>query len=179
MATITAQILVGHAHPNHGGVTPTHRLYLSENSRPAWILAPETVFAREGVTQNGKITWIPTVENMLEDALLMIAIHVVRDPTVSEAAERFLRSKSSSLVTLYEDIDRKDLEQLYEKCRAAEINSKLVLTIMDGSTVAGQLKVLEKYRMDVEVCTPRYSRSHSQWHSSSVVRGSLDDTRTT
>lgn len=41
MAAYTAQALVGQAHPNHGGITPTHRLYLSENSRPAWILLPE------------------------------------------------------------------------------------------------------------------------------------------
>ena len=39
MATITAHILVGSAHPNHGGILRTHSLFLSENSRPAWTLA--------------------------------------------------------------------------------------------------------------------------------------------
>jgi hypothetical protein len=43
MASFTAQILVGSAHPYNGGIIPTHFLFLSENDRPAWILVPENV----------------------------------------------------------------------------------------------------------------------------------------
>ena len=35
MATLTPQILVGIPHPNHGGINPSHFLFLSENNRPA------------------------------------------------------------------------------------------------------------------------------------------------
>ncbi len=76
MATFTAQILVGSPHPNHGGINPTHSLFLSENSRPAWILVDP--YPDSG-PRNSRIVWIPTLENMLEDALLMIAVYVCKD----------------------------------------------------------------------------------------------------
>lgn len=175
MATFTAQILIGSAHPNHGGITPTHQLYLSENSHPAWLLVPATVANRVPIRPSETVTWIPTHENMLEDALLMIALHVVRDPGVGEAAERLLRTKTPSFATLREDIDKQDLQHLYEKSRSADIEVKLVITVMHGSTVMGQLKALEKYRMEVEVCTPRYSRSYSRWRERIMTGGTLDD----
>jgi len=74
MATMTAQILVGRPHTNHDGINPTHYLFLSENSRPAWVLVSQNIFPKEQ-RDHSRITWIPTVENMLEDALLMIALH--------------------------------------------------------------------------------------------------------
>ena len=43
MATMTAQILVGNPHPYHGGINPTHKIYLSESSRPALILIREDI----------------------------------------------------------------------------------------------------------------------------------------
>ena len=33
MATLTAQILIGSEHPYHGGMGPSHQLFLSENDR--------------------------------------------------------------------------------------------------------------------------------------------------
>ncbi len=175
MAAFTAQILVGAAHPNHGGITPTHHLYLSENSRPIWLLFPNSVLDGIPNALPEKVTWIPTVENLLEDALLMIAIHVVGDLGISDAAGRLFRAKAPGVVALQEDIDRQDLEHLYEKLQAADIPAKLVLTAMHGSTVMRHLKVLEKYRMDVEVCIPQYSRSYSRWQEQVVVKGTLDD----
>lgn len=175
MATFTAQILIGSAHPNHGGINPTHQLYLSENSHPAWLLVPAIAANRVPSMPSETLTWIPTHENILEDALLMIALHVVRDPGVSEAAERLLRTKTPSFATLREDIDKQDLQHLHEKSRAVETGVKLVITVMEGSTVMGQLKVLEQYRMEVEVCTTLYSRSYSRWQERIMTRGALDD----
>ncbi len=59
MATVTASILVGTVHQNDGGISPTHQLLLSENSRPAWSLFSMDSAKRRAV-------WIPTVEDMLE-----------------------------------------------------------------------------------------------------------------
>jgi hypothetical protein len=38
MGTFTAQILIGNNHRYGGGIIPSHAVFLSENSRPAWIL---------------------------------------------------------------------------------------------------------------------------------------------
>ncbi len=175
MATFTAHILVGSAHPNHGGISPTHHLYLSENSRPAWLLIADNLVDRMSDTPSETITWIPTLENTLEDALLMIALYVVKDSSVRDVARDLLGTKDANSVTLHEDIDEQQLHQLYERSRAADIPAKLVLTVMHGSAVMRQLKVLEKYTMEVEVCVPYYTRSYSRWEGQVVVRGRLDD----
>ncbi len=36
-----------------------------------------------------------------------------------------------------------------------------------SSTIRGQLKVLQDYEMDLEVCTPVYSRFYSEWRAKS------------
>ena len=44
-----------------------------------------------------------------------------------------------------------DLNQLY----------KIVLTVLEGSSVRSQLDVLNRYEMDMEVCTPSISKTCS------------------
>ena len=173
MATLTAQVLIGTPHQNHGGIEPTHYLFLSENSRPAWILVPENIFNEESA-EFKKITWIPTMENMLEDALLMIAIHVIRDEEIRNLAERYFRNETTEWAELYEDIDEGDLESLREKCREIGNRYKIVITVFEGSSARSDVKILENYKMDVEVCTPTYYRLFSSWTGETRIEGSLD-----
>ncbi len=164
MGTLTAQILTGTAHPNHGGINPSHYLFLSENSRSVWILVPQNIIQEpDGQKTPGMIRWIPTTENMLEDALLMIAIHVLRDKTVLERIEKFPKIKSADFVHLNKDIDKKAQLELYEICRRIKNRYKAVITVLEGSSIRSQLEILEKYQMDVEVCVSVYLRQYSMW----------------
>ena len=86
MGIFTAQILVGHDHRNHGGIIPSHAVYWSENSRPAWILDTIDLFSDD--IDKKKVCWIPKVDNMLEDAMLLIGIHVIKDETVIRAEKK-------------------------------------------------------------------------------------------
>ena len=161
MGTMTAQILIGTPHQNHGGITPTHCLYLSENSRPAWILVPQNIFIEKEDQNYGKIVWIPTLENMLEDALLMIGLHVVQDEKIKNLAEKCFHNESPEHAALYEDIKKEDLENLYALSRQMGNRFKIIISVFRESSIMPQLKMLEKYRMDVEMCTPTYSRLYS------------------
>jgi len=80
LATFTAQILIGTEHPYHGGINPTHFLFLSENDRPAWILTNENITGENPDVE--KIVWNPTTENMFEDALFMINLYIEKDKTL-------------------------------------------------------------------------------------------------
>jgi len=173
MAALTAQILVGTPHQNHGGINPTHYLFLSENSMPAWILVPENVFS-EGSAKFNKITWIPTIENMLEDALLMIAIHVIKDEEICKLSQKCFTNKTIERAGLYQDIDEKDLKSLHEKCRETGTRYKIVVTVFEGSSIRNHLGVLENYKMDVEICTPTYFRLYSSWTGETRIEGSLE-----
>jgi hypothetical protein len=169
MGTITAQILVGSGHPNHDGIEPTHRLYLSENSRPAWILIPDSYAGPAG----NKVTWIPTLENLLEDALLMIAIHVIQHSEIVELASTFINSKENNWVVMYEDVSSEHRQVLYQRCRELPNIYKLVVSVFRGSTLQEHLPILGKYKMDVEVCTPQYIRLYSRWLEQTRVEGQL------
>jgi hypothetical protein len=170
MGTVTAQILVGSGHPNHDGIELTHRLYLSENSRPAWILLPENLAGGVG---GGKVTWIPTFENTLEDALLMIGIHVVKDPEIVDMASQFIRCEENNWVVVYEDVDPEHLNLLYQRCRDLDNTLKLVVTVLRGSAIEEQLKVLAGYKMDLEVCRPNFVRLYSRWLDQIRIEGEL------
>jgi hypothetical protein len=93
MAAMTAQLLVGHPDRHHGGIQPTHVVWLSENGSAAWILQEvwrdiygEPTGAAEDQEPSqwtdGKIIWGPT-EHMLEDAILLVAVCVLRDAECS------------------------------------------------------------------------------------------------
>ncbi len=173
MSTITAQILVGKEHQNHGGIIPSHVLYLTENSRPTWILLPHDIFSGLKGTKINKVVWIPTVDKMLEDALLMIGLIVLKDEQLLKIAEEIFHDA-------YYTIDKPlmlynyDLDSLYERCRAIKTDCKLVITVLDGSTIKSQLKILEKYNnFYTEVCITSYYRRYSVWNESVVTGGNL------
>lgn len=175
MGAITAQILVGSPHPNHGGINPTHFLFLTENDRPAWILVTENVF-KEGRTDVQRVIWIPTVENMLEDAMLMIAIHVSKSPEMIELAKSFNSAIEMDHVQLYSVLEEFQREQLYLKCRSISDFPKVVVSVLRGSTIDKQLTAMEQYKMDVEICRVGYSRLYSAWANETKIEGSLNKT---
>ncbi len=173
MATLTAQIIVGRGHPNHGGVSPTHFLFFSENDRPAWILVPENVFGK-GSIDIERTVWIPTIEHALEDGLLMIALHVLKDREMVNLTEKYFGNKGIDRAELYKDINGSQLAELREKARAVQGDYKAVITTLRDSLLKQQLTVLKHYKMDVEICVPVYSRLYSQWNNRIRTEGSLD-----
>jgi len=173
MATLTAQILIGKPHPNHDGINPTHYLFLSENDRAAWVLVDQNIFQEEQ-TSFPKITWIPTVENMLEDALLMIAIHVCKNREIIEHAKGFCAKIQTDRIEMYSDLEESQRKQLYQECRAITDFPKIILSAFRGSTIEKHLSLLEQYKMDAEVCRVSYSRLYSLWTNDTRIEGSID-----
>ena len=171
MGSFTAQILVGSPHPNHGGIIPTHSLFLSENDRPAWILVSENLDRSRN--RSSRVTWIPTLEHPLDDAILMIAIHIAKDSVVLAQAKSFCSSIDDKTVSIYEALDEGQRSELYESCRSLADLPKLAISVYEGSLAARHLHVLQIYNMDVEVCPVAYSRLYSRWRDETRTEGSL------
>ncbi len=144
MGTYTAQILVGRAHPFDGGITPTHQLFLSENSRPAWVLT------ELGGDPGRRAVWIPTVERVLEDGLVMAGALVLQDPELLGALGDARRVPGPCLYDLPEAIR----DALYARCRAFRPPAKLVVCAFGGSTILGQLPRLAEFAWKLEVLAP-------------------------
>lgn len=161
MGTITAQILIGKPQPDHGGMIPSHYLFLSENDRPAWILVPQDTSAEKPDESGKKITWIPTVENMLEDAMLMIGLHAVQDRKLLVMAESCFHNQDEQRAELYNDVDQKDLQKLYVAAREMENSVKIIVIVFEGSSIAQKLGVLEQYKVDIEVFTSTDAKDSS------------------
>lgn len=152
MGIFTAQILVGGSSRNYGGINPSHYMFLWENSTPTWNLVDENIFRKPG-DGNNRIFWVPSgVEHMLEDALLMIAYHIVKDPEVIQIAREAIKDLESPGVQLHLSLDKNMRDVLIARCRAIENWPKLVITVTSGSSVSNQVDVINNYNMDVEIC---------------------------
>ena len=162
MATWTAQILVGHSHPNHGGIGAGYQLFLSENSRPCWECFP--IFPPrpgEVLKNEGHTVWIPPDPgSILECGLLMVALHCF-DPMGRRPVNKELVSSAKSMSKKIMDkfvdmsiLTDKQFKELYDMAKKIELNDsdKLIVTVLAGSSITGRLEELKKHKYDFEVC---------------------------
>ena len=162
MATWTAQILVGHSHPNHGGIGARYQLFLSENDRPCWECFP--VFPPrpgEVLKNEGHTVWIPPGPgSILECGLLMVALHCF-DPMARRPVNKELvssaKSMSKNIMDKFVDMSiltDKQFKELYGMAKKIKIDDsdKLIVTVLAGSSITGRLKELKKHKYDFEVC---------------------------
>ncbi|SVD76441.1 uncharacterized protein METZ01_LOCUS429295 [marine metagenome] len=162
MATCTAQILVGLAHPNHGGINPSYQLFLSENSRPCWECFPIGPSSPGQVWKNeGHTVWIPPGPgSILECGLLMVALHCF-DPMdrrpVNKELVNSAKSMSKKIMDKFVDMSiltDKQFKELYDMAKKIELDDsdKLIVTVLAGSSITERLKELKKHKYDFEVC---------------------------
>ena len=162
MATWTAQILVGHSHPNHGGIGARYQLFLSENDRPCWECFP--IFPPrlgEVLKNEGHTVWIPPGPgSILECGLLMVALHCF-DPMARQPVNKELvnsaKSMSKKIMDKFVDMSiltDKQFKELYDMAKKIELNDsdKLIVTVLAGSSITGRLEELKKHKYDFEVC---------------------------
>lgn len=90
-----------------------------------------------------------------------------------EAAYKYFKKDIEGRVELYEDIEQQDSRKLYDICRSLKYQYKITVTIFGSSSIEGNLKILEKYEMDVEVCKPVFTRSYSEWSQKTLIKGNL------
>lgn len=147
MATITAQFLIGDSHIYHDGIIPTHFLFLSENDKPHLILVCQNLSKNPDMK---KIVWIPTVENMLKDALLMVSTFIVKDPEILELMNHDLINTSP--LQLYTYFTKDHLEILYNKMGEIQKWPKIVITILNDSSLTSQIDEINNYPISHELC---------------------------
>ncbi len=153
MATITAQILVGEAHTWHGGIMNTSVVYLYENSRPAWVYRPDDKKVKN-------IYWVPTVENMLEDGLLLVAVHIWKNEDIIRALKASTGNDSLQQLELY-NLSKQDRDILYKKCKELENDGKFIISVFKESTLNGQTGVLKEYKVEHEICLSQASEKQT------------------
>ncbi|MBM7620030.1 hypothetical protein JOC95_001882 [Bacillus tianshenii] len=173
MATFTCQVLVGQKNSYDGGIiNVSHTLFLSENSIPAWTLKTTGLYGDSGESPS-KVTWIPTLEHMLEDALVMIGLFVLKDEGLLKLANKFFLKPEQNYAEFYSDLTTEQRQELYQHTRKIESSHKIILTVFEGSSISKHLPALETYQNDIEVCTSVYRKEFSLWTKSFEERGAL------
>ena len=170
MASMTAQLIIGNPHPNRGGIWPINTIALNEGSRPAWVMntgKPGRIRTFE------QIVWIPTVEHMLEDALLMAAVHAFKSDVVRDKFSSFSDKIDEQRLELYTDLSSDQRQELYVLCRNLVDYPKVIVHVYEGSWVKPYINAIDKYQMECEVCCSIYSRIYSPWTQKGHINASL------
>jgi len=127
---------------------PAAHILLAENFRPVYQLSlPEQ--KNNATTQS--VVWIPTLERMLEDLLVMIALYIERDPEICQMAEQYFGVSHPKRVELYEAMDESTRTQFYEACQKIKYTHCFNILMIDQPTIENQLHVLTKYHIDSNV----------------------------
>ncbi len=174
MSTITAQVLVGRMNPNHNGINPTHLLCLSENSRPALILLDEDLSSSR--KKRNRSVWIPTIEDMVNDIMLMIGALVLKDKKIVDIIKNYLKEKNLNNIELSSDFQPQDLKELYAANKEIMKNYKdlkVTLSVFDESSLENKLSTLKDYDINIEVCVSKYLRFFSDWSKKVIIDGDL------
>jgi len=154
----TAQILIGGpVETMMDRFTPHYVIYLAENSRPSFSLNATSIHQGDAEDFN-QVIWVPTIENTLEDALLMIAIYLHKDQTIVKAAERYI--EISNKVECY-DIPEEGRKELYGLLNNYEFKDYIIFSIFEGSLLSNQVDRLSDYQVDGEICISNGRIQHS------------------
>jgi len=181
MSSITAQVIVGHRGNFDDGIRPAYAVFLSENDRPALLLRSIDPYG-DGAREEDKDkswAWIPTTEHTLEDAILMIAVYVLRNAEVLARLSEFGFDPARGIrddrqpVELYSAFTEEQRAELYGMCRRLPEEFGLQVTVLDSSTMSHQLSCLGEYSMEVRVCQETFSRFNGACHDGMQETGSL------
>ena len=176
MAVMMAQILIGNRHSFEIGINPEYTIYYSENDKPALILSKEDIYDRSEVIEFDQKVWIPTIENTLEDALLMIGIYLEEDQELIKLADKYFTDyEDKKIVYLYDDIEQSDLEKLYEINRNKSKEYKLVISeINPNAERFFDYSILKYFDMDITLARVDYFKEKNVNMSKGIVeRGEL------
>lgn len=153
MATTTATILIGSAHPNDSGIEVKYIIELTEGSRPALILTDKDSNAEKKVL-------IPTIENMLDDVYFMIAVYLFGLKVSKKAIP------ANTIISMYDLFDKDERAELYKnvKNQMESFNLKLTFNLYQNSTLLNFIDKIKDYPLDYEITTTHSIREWSMWN---------------
>ena len=169
MATLTTHFLIGENDPHHWGVIPRAQLSLFENDKPLFQLSPLMTDDKAK-----SFRWVPTLESMLDDAMLMIAVHFLRVFSLKDIAKKDYKTTKGKPFEIYEDMDPKTHKDLIVATRRLPDFPKLVITVLEGSSIRDHVATIKKYSMDVELCFAGYKRNLSEWTRGTHIEDFID-----
>jgi hypothetical protein len=173
MSAVTAIILVGGSHPNNGGNRDFAQVTLEEGERPALIVRwTQQKHAREERFRT--FTMITTLENLLDDAVLLIAYAVCRVQCIFELVNTLdnARALQSGKMHMFQDFTEEARLTLCAATKQLDDCPKLTWCLSKGTSLEPSMAHLAHYSMECEVTRSVYQRGHSTFTGENFEAGS-------
>jgi hypothetical protein len=176
METFTAHILVGQGDIYPGGIRTDAQIFLSENGRPILLLGNPLRLDEELYSRRETVCWIPTVDHIMDDILLMISISLLAERPGTVPELDLLRSDFEScanlwrygyqrefeLYDLFTDEQRASLYKRNKMIISSRFSGmKIIVSLFRGSSLLWQLDQMKDYTVNWEICPSFYSREDS------------------
>jgi len=175
VSAVTALILIGNSHPHDGGMRAFAEIILEEGERPTFKLRWIRPLKKSSSTQFRNFTMIPTLENMLDDALLIIVYALCRNTKIFKKIN--LITKGAPVYThrlsMYEDFTKEERLELYADIKEISDFPKVTWCLFEGTGIANSIQNLTYYLLESEVTRSAYLRTYDQLSSEWKVYGRL------
>ncbi|CAE6723344.1 hypothetical protein [Candidatus Nitrotoga fabula] len=169
MAAVTAITFVGHAHPNDGGIRPIDTIEFGEGDRPYFEFP-----AKRGESPRSRLVLIPTLENTVDDLLLLISYYLVEHPEIVSAVDNtYGEAIKGGYLEMYSNFTESQRYSLYEKVMPLQELPKVAICLFESSHLQRTVHHLENYSLTCEVCMSIFSRQYSRWTNRWESRGKL------
>jgi hypothetical protein len=147
MSATTAQILLGHPHPNDGGINPAFALYLHEGDKCAWSIHRLDL----GDSKCEKLAyWFCDPSQIMADALLLAAFYAGEKGAYSDHLLNAFPSAKTARAGSFELslLDRLELLDMVKKIPMP----KMVISVFQGSSLSSQTSLLRDFQFECEIC---------------------------
>ena len=168
MSATTAQILVGHPHPNDGGINPAFALYLHEGDKCAWSI--HRLDLKDSKYEK-LAYWFCDPSQIMADALLLAAFYAGEKGAYSEHLLNAFPSAKTSRAGSFE-LSLLDRLELLDKVKKMPM-PKMVISVFQGSSLSAQTSLLRDFEFECEICESISYRIKSQWDKMPLLGGCL------
>ena len=161
MRETTAEIWIGEDQSTdwmgtQGGINASHLLLLRENGRPAWMLLPGNLYDSEPPLIKSSKVWNPTMENPVQDALLLFAVLGAKVPEVRAVFNEFEKSRVKSRIDLAAKFPRGVPKSVYRASQRHLKGWHVIVSAGSYSLAFRDLEALSQYSgLNVEVRVTR------------------------
>lgn len=183
---LTAHFAIGDGELDRVRIGPAWTMWLYEHHRPMWIFQPLTT-AMGGINEEPnpfRAHWVPNPDHILDDGMLLIAMHALRYPDIraeGEAIEPRLlepRELDQSGALWLTEIPTEAMDRLRAMATAAEWGSlKIAVSVFGRCAISDSLPLLDRYSAEMVLTTPAWSRRRNvEWRdgdSKLRTRGTL------
>jgi hypothetical protein len=174
MGAYTAQILIGESHPYENGIFPFFKLYFSENDSYSWLLYNDV----RGDKTFERIRWILLPE-MIDEAVLMIALHVVKSSPLIEYALNISKNALDPDFNPRQSFTELQRDHMYALCKDMKNwpkLPKLIITLFQDSQLVKDLDQIKKYPFkEIVICMPTYIRDDIiVWQGTGIIKKFMD-----